>query len=85
MALSADTKKTPEQKTVTNVKDFLVLSGLPMYTELFLANGFDTLPKLASINEEKLRKCGITDSLHLEIILSAVDSTWNTGDKVDHV
>lgn len=77
MALTADTKRNPEQKLITNVHDFLVLSGLPMYTDILIANGCTSLNSLASMNTEKLRAAGISDSLHLEILVSAITSTWN--------
>ena len=83
--LSADTKRNPEQKRVGNVKEFLVLSGLPMYTESLLSNGCDTLTSLAAMNEEKLKQCGVTDPLHIEIIVSAINSTWNTENVSDQV
>ena len=83
--LSADTKRNPEQKRVSSVKEFLVLSGLPMYTERLLSNGCDTLNSLASMNEDKLRSCGVTDPLHIEIIVSAINSTWNTETLTDQI
>lgn len=78
MALSADTKRSPEQKTISSVRDFLVLSGLPMYTDLLLAAGCDSLPSLASMTTVKLHECGIADPLHVDILASAISSTWST-------
>ncbi|XP_067950938.1 uncharacterized protein [Watersipora subatra] len=75
--LSADTRRNPEQKRVSSVKEFLVLSGLPMYTDKLLTNGYDTLGSLANMNEEKLKSCGVTDPIHVEIIMSAINSTWH--------
>lgn len=54
----------------------MVLSGLPMYTSLLNQAGFTTLNSLSSMSEQDLRSCGITDQLHLDIILSAIKSTW---------
>ena len=60
----------------------MVLSGLPMYTELLASHGVHTLSSLSSMDENSLRSCGITDPLHIEIIVSAITSTWSNGPDV---
>lgn len=53
-----------------------------MYTELLASHGVQTLNSLSNMDENSLRNCGITDPLHLEIIVSAIKSTWSGGVEV---
>lgn len=55
----------------------MVLSGLPMYTEVLTNAGYSALSSLATLREPDLVRCGIQDPLHRSIILSAIASTWS--------
>ncbi|XP_052390371.1 SAM and SH3 domain-containing protein 1-like isoform X12 [Carassius gibelio] len=53
-----------------SVSDWLVSIGMPMYSALLLAAGFDTLDHVSSLNEVKVREAGLKQDHHIRILLS---------------
>jgi len=49
-----------------------------MYVERLEAGGYKSLSSLADISKADLQRCGVSDELHIEVLMDAVRSTWQT-------
>ncbi|NXS20794.1 SASH1 protein, partial [Mystacornis crossleyi] len=56
---------------ITSVSDWLISIGLPMYSSLLTAAGFNTLSKVPSLSQTCLQKAGITEERHISKLLAA--------------
>ncbi|XP_051510982.1 SAM and SH3 domain-containing protein 1-like isoform X2 [Myxocyprinus asiaticus] len=55
---------------VSSVSDWLVSIGMPMYCAPLLAAGFDTLGRVSSLSEARVREAGLKEEHHIRILLS---------------
>lgn len=82
----SDTLAHQSQKLVyagsgETVSDWLISLGLPMYTDVFISQGWDTLEIVIAMEEDDLRKCGISNPKHLRRLMTAVEHlkmSWRT-------
>lgn len=54
----------------SSISDWLVSIGMPMYSELLQAVGFDTLGHLSALTEAAVRKAGLEEERHIRRLLS---------------
>lgn len=55
---------------LSSVTDWLVSIGMPMYSGLLSAAGYDTLGHLSGLTEDGIRKAGLRKDQHIRRILS---------------
>ncbi|XP_060738660.1 SAM and SH3 domain-containing protein 1a isoform X2 [Tachysurus vachellii] len=55
---------------LSSISDWLVSIGMPMYSELLLAAGYDTLGCLSALTEAAVRKAGLQEERHIRRLLS---------------
>ncbi|XP_058249594.1 SAM and SH3 domain-containing protein 1a isoform X6 [Hemibagrus wyckioides] len=55
---------------LSSVSDWLVSIGMPMYSDLLLAAGYDTLGRLSALTEAAVRKAGLQEERHIHRLLS---------------
>lgn len=55
---------------LSSISDWLVSIGMPMYSDLLLAAGFDTLGHLSALTEAAVRKAGLQEDRHIRRLLS---------------
>lgn len=55
---------------LSSVSDWLVSIGMPMYSDLLLAAGYDTLGRLSALTEAAVRKAGLQEERHIRRLLS---------------
>lgn len=55
---------------LSSVSDWLVSIGMPMYSDLLLAAGYDTLGRLSALTEAAVRKAGLREERHIRRLLS---------------
>lgn len=54
----------------SSISDWLVSIGMPMYSDLLLAAGYDTLGQLSALTEAAVRKAGLQEDRHIRRLLS---------------
>ncbi|KAM9496784.1 SAM and SH3 domain-containing protein 1a isoform 2-T2 [Clarias gariepinus] len=54
----------------SSISDWLVSIGMPMYSDLLLAAGYDTLGQLSALTEATVRKAGLQEDRHIRRLLS---------------
>ncbi|XP_053543285.1 SAM and SH3 domain-containing protein 1a isoform X9 [Ictalurus punctatus] len=55
---------------LSSISDWLVSIGMPMYSDLLLAAGYDTLGNLSALTEAAVRKAGLQEERHIRLLLS---------------
>ncbi|XP_037393652.1 SAM and SH3 domain-containing protein 1a isoform X3 [Pygocentrus nattereri] len=55
---------------LSSVSDWLVSIGMPMYSDLLLAAGYDTLSQLSTLTEAGVREAGLQEERHIRRLLS---------------
>lgn len=55
---------------LSSISNWLVSIGMPMYSDLLLAAGFDTLGRLSALTEAAVRKAGLQEDRHIRRLLS---------------
>lgn len=55
---------------LSSISDWLVSIGMPMYKDLLLAAGYDTLDHLSALTESAVRKTGLQEERHIRRLLS---------------
>ncbi|KAF4092193.1 hypothetical protein AMELA_G00018080 [Ameiurus melas] len=55
---------------LSSISDWLVSIGMPMYSDLLLAAGYDTLGHLPALTEAAVRKAGLQEERHIRLLLS---------------
>ncbi|XP_060770058.1 SAM and SH3 domain-containing protein 1a isoform X2 [Neoarius graeffei] len=55
---------------LSSISDWLVSIGMPMYKDLLLAAGYDTLGHLSALTETAVRKAGLQEERHIRRLLS---------------
>ncbi|XP_053502257.1 SAM and SH3 domain-containing protein 1a isoform X1 [Ictalurus furcatus] len=55
---------------LSSISDWLVSIGMPMYSDLLLAAGYDTLGHLSALTEAAVRKAGLQEERHIRLLLS---------------
>lgn len=54
----------------SSISEWLVSIGMPMYSDLLLAAGYDTLSHLSTLTEAAVRKAGLQEERHIRRLLS---------------
>nr|XP_054753183.1 uncharacterized protein LOC129258957 isoform X3 [Lytechinus pictus] len=57
----------------STVCDWLTYLGMPMYVDAFIGGGWDELDILMDMEEEDLRRCGVTDPKHTRRLRTALE------------
>ncbi|XP_026773937.2 SAM and SH3 domain-containing protein 1a isoform X4 [Pangasianodon hypophthalmus] len=55
---------------LSSISDWLVSIGMPMYSDLLLAAGYDTLGHLSALTEAAVRKAGLQEERHIRRLLN---------------
>lgn len=55
---------------LNSISDWLVSIGMPMYSDLLLAAGYNTLGHLSTLTEAGVRKAGLQEERHISRLLS---------------
>ncbi|KAI5094450.1 SAM and SH3 domain-containing protein 1a isoform X3 [Silurus meridionalis] len=55
---------------LSSISDWLVSIGMPMYSDLLVAAGYDTLGRLSALTEAAVRKAGLQEERHIRRLLS---------------
>ncbi|TSL47609.1 SAM and SH3 domain-containing protein 1 [Bagarius yarrelli] len=55
---------------LNSISDWLVSIGMPMYSDLLQAAGFDTLSRLSALTEASVREAGVQEERHVRRLLS---------------
>ncbi|XP_076844174.1 SAM and SH3 domain-containing protein 1a isoform X2 [Brachyhypopomus gauderio] len=59
---------------LSSISDWLVSIGMPMYSDLLLAAGYDTLGRLSVLTEAEIREAGLREERHIRRLLSEARS-----------